>query len=246
MRATRKLFLLSLTLLLSCLLSAAGVYRQAEELPSKVTATELKDRAEPDADALNLAPRGARPFRLPDFGRAERPLTGAEKGTATHLVLQVMDFARTGSEEQIREEIRRLREQCFLSEREAAAVDAGAIAALFASPLGRRMQAAKTLRREFHFSLLCDAADFFPVEGGEQVLLQGVVDCCLEEDGGLVIIDYKTDRVRTEEEIAARAALYRGQLRAYAEALRRILNKPVRECLLYFLTPGKTVRVELD
>ena len=220
-------------------------HRQAEDLPSKVTATELKDRAEPDADAVSLAPRGARPFRLPDFGRAERPLTGAEKGTATHLVLQVMDFARTGSEEQIREEIRRLREQCFLSEREAAAVDAGAIAALFASPLGRRMQAARTLRREFHFSLLCDAADFFPVEGGEQVLLQGVVDCCLEDEDGITVIDYKTDRVKSRAEAEARAGVYTGQLRAYAGALERICKKPVKECLLYFLNVGETVEVEI-
>jgi ATP-dependent helicase/nuclease subunit A len=226
-------------------LAFAYPHRQAEEPPSKVTATELKDRAEPDADAVSLAPRGARPFRLPDFGRAERPLTGAEKGTATHLVLQVMDFARTGSEEQIREEIRRLREQCFLSEREAAAVDAGAIAALFASPLGRRMQAARTLRREFHFSLLCDAADFFPVEGGEQVLLQGVVDCCLEDEDGITVIDYKTDRVKSRAEAEARAEVYTGQLRAYAGALERICKKPVKECLLYFLNVGETVEVRV-
>ena len=218
---------------------------QAEELPSKVTATELKDRAEPDADALSLAPKGGRPFRLPDFGKEERPLTGAEKGTATHLVLQVMDFSQTGSEEQVRREIRRLREARFLSEREAAAVDAGAIAALFASPLGRRMRTAETLRREFHFSLLCDAADFFPVEPGEQVLLQGVVDCCLEEEDGVTVIDYKTDRVKDRAEAQARAAFYTGQLRAYAGALERICKKPVKECLLYFLNAGETVEVEI-
>ena len=70
-----------------------------------------------------------------------------------------------------------------------------------------------------------------------------MVDCCLEEDGELVIIDYKTDSVRTEEEIAERAALYRGQLMAYAEALSRIFRKPVKEGVLFFLTPGREIRV---
>ena len=72
------------------------------------------------------------------------------------------------------------------------------------------------------------------------------MDCCLVEADGLVIIDYKTDRVRMEEEIAERAALYRGQLRAYSKALSRILGKPVKRCVLFFLVPGRTVELPAD
>ena len=224
-------------------LSFVYPHRQAEDLPSKVTATELKDRALPDEDALSLAPRAARPFRLPDFARQERPLSGAEKGTATHLLLQVLDFGKTDSREALQSEILRLQEQGFLSPREAEAVDLGAVLRLFASPLGRRMREAAALRREFRFSLLCDASDFFPVEPGEQVLLQGVVDCFLEEEDGVTVIDYKTDRVRDRAEALARARVYTGQLRAYAGALKRICQKPVKACLLYFLSAGETVEV---
>ena len=190
----------------------------------------------------------SRPFRLPDFARGDKPLTGAEQGTATHLVLQYMDFAKAGSLDGIRGEIERLREARFLSAREADAVDAEAIRRLFASPLGERMLAAPSLRREFKFSLLCDAGDFFPeaVGAGEQVLLQGVVDCFWEEDGQLVILDYKTDRVKNRREAEERARVYAGQLRAYAGALTRICQKPVRECLLYFLNAGETVAVSFQ
>ena len=158
-----------------------------------------------------------------------------------------MDFSRTGSEEAVRGEIERLREAGFLSPRECDAVDAGAIRRLFASPLGERMLAAPTLRREFKFSLLCDAGDFFPeaAGAGEQVLLQGVVDAFWEEDGKLGILDYKTDRVKSRREAEERARVYAGQLRAYAGALTRICRKSVRECLLYFLNAGETVRVEV-
>ena len=159
-----------------------------------------------------------------------------------------MDFARAGSLDGIRGEIERLREARFLSQREADAVDAKAIRALFASPLGERMLSAPSLRREFKFSLLCDAGDFFPeaVGAGEQVLLQGVVDCFWEEDGQLVILDYKTDRVKNRREAEERARVYAGQLRAYAGALTRICQKPVRECLLYFLNAGETVAVSFQ
>ena len=178
---------------------------------------------------------------MPDFSRKDRPLTGAQRGTATHLVLQYMDFAETGSLESVRAEIERLRQKQLLNDKEAAAVDAGAIVKLFASPLGQRMLRAEHREREFKFSLLCDAGDWFPGAEGEQVLLQGVVDCCIEEDGALTVIDYKTDAVRSEEELAARAAYYRGQLSAYAAALRRIFGKPVREGVLVFLSCGKEV-----
>ena len=223
-------------------LSYVYPHREAEALPSKVTATELKGHSEKDEDALSLAPRTARPFRLPDLS-GERPLTATEKGTATHLVLQVMDFGKTGSLDAIEGEIQRLLREGFLSEREARAVDAKAIAGLFASPLGKRMLAAPRMEREFHFSLLCEAGDFFPGAQGEQVLLQGVVDCFLEDEDGITVIDYKTDRVKNRAEAEARARAYTGQLRAYAGALRRICGKPVKACLLYFLRAGETVPV---
>ena len=216
----------------------------AENLPSKLTATELKGRTESDGEADELLPkRGSGVFRMPDFSRKNRPLTGAQRGTATHLVLQYMDFAAGESIEHVRGEIERLRQKRLLSDREAEAVDAAAIAKLFASPLGQRMLHAERREREFKFSLLCDAGELFPDAADEQVLLQGVVDCCIEEDGALTVIDYKTDAVRTEAEIAARADYYAGQLRAYAAALRRIFGKPVKECVLYFLAAGRSVSV---
>ena len=99
------------------------------------------------------------------------------------------------------------------------------------------------MRREFRFSLLCPAESFFEGGEGEKVLLQGVVDCLIEEKGELTVIDYKTDRVRGSE-LAERAKSYAGQLRAYAIAVGRITGKPVKHCALYFLDSGETVFVD--
>ena len=218
-------------------------HRDAETLPSKVTATELKGRGEDDGEAAPLLPERHTSFPMPDFTRADKPVTGSERGVATHLALQCMDFAKTASVDEVRGEIARLECGQFISAREAEAVDAGAIYKLFASPLGRRMRAADALHREFKFSLLCDAEELFGTAEGEEILLQGVVDCCLEERGTLCIIDYKTDRVRTDEEIARRSEFYAPQLRAYAAALRRIFGMEVSSCVLYYLSAGKIVEI---
>ena len=216
-------------------------HAEAQELPSKVTATELKGRAEQDEDAQSIAPKRRRDFRMPDFTKKDKPLTGTEKGIATHLALQYMDISKTGSVEEIERETARLLEKRFISAREKEAVDTQAIYKLFASPLGERMRNADFMKREFKFSLLCRASDLFGKAEDEKILLQGVVDCCIAEDGKLTVIDYKTDNVHTEAEIQERSALYAGQISAYAAALSRIFDMEVRECVLYFLAAGKTV-----
>lgn len=218
-------------------------YKDAEELPSKVTATELKGRGEPDEDAKSMAPRRRMPFRMPDFTKKDKPVTGAERGVATHLVLQYMDFSKSGDIEAVRGEIQRLRAARFLSDREADAVDAEAIVRLFASSIGRRMLCATHMEREFKFSLLCPAEQLYGRAKGEELLLQGVVDCFIEEEDGLVIIDYKTDYLKNAAEARERAGAYIPQVSAYARALGRICGKKVKECVLYFLSVGTEVSI---
>lgn len=222
-------------------LSFSYPHKDAQELPSKVTATELKGRMEQDADAESIAPKIRRAFRMPDFTKKDKPLTGTEKGIATHLALQYMDISETGSPETIKREIERLFERRFISRREKEAVDVQAIFRLFASPLGQRMRSADFMKREFRFSLLCSSGGLLGKAEDEKILLQGVVDCCIAENGRLTVIDYKTDNVHTEEEVQKRSAYYAGQISAYAAALSRIFNMEVGECVLYFLAAGRAV-----
>ena len=210
-------------------------------LPSKVTATELKRLEEPDPEAAQLSPAAAPSFRKPELG-AEKTLTPAQRGTATHVLLQYIDYEKTGSGEEIRAELDRLRKAEFLSEAQAQAVDVACVRRLFASPLGRRILSADKRRREFKFSLLCPAEKFFPDGEGESVLLQGVIDCMITERGEVTVIDYKTDRVRGEA-LRERARSYEKQLGAYAYAVERMTGLPVRECVLYFLHAGVEIKL---
>ncbi len=217
-------------------------HEAATRLPSKVTATELKHLLdESDEEAASLAPTARSRFRTPRLGDAYT-LTPTQRGSAAHALLQHIDYSKTGSEEEIRGELTRMTQEKFLTAQQAEAVDTGCIRRLFASRIGQRIMNADRLRREFKFSLLCPAEKFFPGGEGESVLLQGVIDCMIEENGEITIIDYKTDLVRGSE-LIERAKGYEKQLEAYAYAAQRMTGKPVRECVLYFLYSGETVEL---
>ena len=180
-------------------------------------------------------------LRLPAFMTETRSLTPAEKGTALHLAMQYAVPENCRDPECAAAEVERLREQRFLRPEQAAAVDPKKLSDWYASPLGKRVLTARGVHREFKFSLLAPAALLDPAGRGE-MLLQGVVDCWLEEPDGLIIIDYKTDRV-TRETQEARAAEYAPQLGAYAWALERITGKPAKAAYVYFFTTGTAVRL---
>ena len=220
-------------------------HQVSAQMPSKLTATQLKGRdkdAEAAQDGVEVAP--AKPsvtLRRPVF-QGQRPLTPAQQGTALHMVMQYLDFARTNTLEEIQEEIARLVARQFITPQQGEAVDGERVLAFFQSPLGQRLVASRQMEREFKFSMLVPAADYYPdAEAGEEVLLQGVVDCWFEEaDGTVTVVDFKTDRV-TEHTVEARAREYRPQLEAYSRALSQALGLPVGRCVLWFFALGRDV-----
>lgn len=218
-------------------------HADSEALPSKITATELKhlwDEADPEA--APLIKNRATQFRRFKAGGDQERLSATEKGTATHLVFQHIAYEKATSLQAVQEEIRRLEAAGILNSRQAKGVDAGQIARFFLSPTGELMRSADRVLREFKFSLLRPASKYFPEAKDDEVLLQGVIDCATEKDGRLTIIDYKTDSVN-EENVEARAAIYRSQVEAYAEAMEDITGKRVERRILYFLKPGIAVEI---
>ncbi len=232
----------------------------AVSMPSKVTATELKGNAETQEAAEEAEPLGgagapestpepenrpgelSKPTFRPTFLDGKRGLTAAQKGTATHLVMQYADYARLLTPEGAAGEVERLRAMGTISGEQARAVRPRLLSDFFATEPGRLILGAPKLHRELKFSLLTPSEDIPGFPAGEKVLLQGVVDCCVEDAESLAVIDFKTDRV-TRETAGERAAYYKGQLDAYALAMERVLRKPVRRRILCFLTAGISVDV---
>jgi len=218
-------------------------YPEAAALPSKLTATQLKGRLldyEAAEEAQTPVSSEPIPWRRPRF-LADRPLTGREKGNATHLFMQFVRYEACTTPEGVEQELQRLTQARFLTAAQAAAVNRTWILSLFQSDFGRRILASREVWREFKFSILSDADKYFEHGAGETLLLQGVVDCFWREQDGLVLVDFKTDRV--ENRLEERTARYTPQLTAYAEALGRIFESPVKEKYLYFFDAGREVPV---
>ena len=207
----------------------------AADLPSKLTATQLKGRAldaEAAEDTGSPPPVRRTAFERPDFAAQKLGLTAPQRGTALHKVLQYLDFDRTGSVEEISQEIDRLTAGQFITGEEGRSADPRKLAAFFASPLGRELLAAPIREREYKFSMLLPGEAFFPDARGEEILFQGVVDCWFEDERGITIVDFKTDRVPKPEQ-------YRPQVEAYARALEELLGKRVARKALYFFATGE-------
>jgi ATP-dependent helicase/nuclease subunit A len=113
----------------------------------------------------------------------------------------------------------------------AAARAATAAERALALPVMQRARAAARVWRELPL--------WFP-EGAE--LLEGVIDLVFEEDGALVLVDYKTDGIAAEQALA-QAAHHAPQLQLYGRGLAQALGMPVRERLVLFTTLGQVVAV---
>ena len=216
-------------------------YAAACNAPTKITATQLKGR-EKDREIVQetIQPYVRRDFSAPRFLSGRRPLTGAERGTAMHLVMQHLPLKEDTDVGAVVEDLAARR---FLTREQAEAVDQAAVRRFLASPLASELRKADRVEREFRFSLLMPGEKYFPeLDGGEEVLLQGVVDLFAVRDGGVTVVDFKTDYV-TEDTLPEKIAHYRPQLEAYSAALERILELPVKHRILYFFCAGQAVEV---
>lgn len=219
------------------------------ELPSKLTATELKRRLAKTDDEMQPEERSlikkdrAKFVSFQDYLRHKE--TGStRRGTLTHLVLQNLDFKTAETETDIRDQILKMQKDLVLGKNEAALIDVPSILRFLESDLGKQMKKnADNLNREFTFSVLVPSKELLEDGTDEKVLLQGAIDCWFEEADGIVLVDYKTDHVFGEE-LDERVEKYKSQMHAYSIALSEMIAKPIRRKVLYFLSAGVAVEVK--
>ena len=221
-------------------LDFAYAHPNATRAPSKQTATQRKGRSK-DQEAAEHAPEPRIPnrtWRRPGF--AEKG--GRDYGNAMHAAMQYIHYDRCGDLSGVEQELDRLEKSGFLTREQRRFLRPREIGAFFATPLGRKLVAGAEHIREFKFSILDRGENYGQGLEGEQVLLQGVVDCALMEEDGITVIDFKTDRV-DEQTVKDAVERYRLQVETYADALRRIYGKPVKESFLYFFALGDFCKV---
>ena len=217
-------------------------YTAATQTPSKQTATDRKGRDKDLEASENTVepPVIFRNWREPSFQAMH--LSGRAYGNVIHTVMQYINYEKCGDEAGIRLEIDRLATAGFLTEEQAASVDPGKIWKFFDSVIGRKLCEGTPFVREFKFSILDDGEKYNPDLDGEQVLLQGVVDCALLEEDGIIVLDFKTDYVK-EEMLPTVISRYRPQVETYADALQRIYEQRVKARYLYLFHLDRFVAI---
>ena len=222
--------------------SVSEVKRRYQELHSD----ELQDEAAlsvPAAAVIPPAPGEDDAFAAlqPWLAGVEAAVSGAQRGTALHKALQYITPAADQTTATLRREIDAFVRQGLLSREEAKLVYVPVLAAFCQSDIGRRMAESPELHREYPFTVLLAGGDPLPeTETGEQILIQGVIDCLFREDDAWILVDYKSDRLETADAFRRRYAV---QLALYKRAVEQITHRPVEETYIYSLHLQQEIRL---
>ncbi len=194
-------------------------YEKLRGIQAKASVSALANSAEGEHFAFT-----ARPDFMETSG-----LSAAQRGTAIHRIMQ---FISMDGIPDIDAELDRLTEWQFITEQEAKIADKSALMCFFQSQLYSRIMASNQVHREMRFLTEIPAARFNEGLGGidANIIVQGAVDLCFVEDDGIVVLDFKTDRVK---DMKALSLTYGEQLDIYSKACEKIFSKPVKEKIIY-------------
>ena len=220
-------------------------YEYLSKLPSKLSVSKLRPNIldETDNDEIDvLKPLEA----LPRFLSNETELIKAsDRGTATHIFMQFCDFERLVSNG-FEAELKRLLECSFISSKDAELINGEHIKKFISSDLLRAILKSKKVYREFRFNVMLPATGLSEDErvANENVLVQGVIDSVFEDENGkLVLVDYKTDSVTEQNYIEVLTKRHKTQLSYYKKAIELMFEKPVSATYVYSVPLGKVVEL---
>ena len=161
---------------------------------------------------------------------ADEVVTGAQWGTLMHEAMQWLPVKKY-TQKSMTDMLDLLQAEGKFSDEERSLLSDRSLYGFFNSDLGHRLIASKRVERELPFSMLFDGNRVYPdVENGERLFLQGIIDTVFVEDDQWVLVDYKTDRIKSGDELIRR---YKIQMDLYKEALERLTNMPVKASYIY-------------
>lgn len=185
-----------------------------------------------------------------EYFAAEKPqflskngMNPANRGTATHKFMEFFDYKAEHFD--VDEQIERMVREHHLTEDEAKILERGKLGEFFKSDIAARIKKSPLLLREKKVTVGVRAGDIYPDipenTADEMIVVQGYVDCAFEEDGELVIVDYKTDRRTDEDMLKSR---YINQLKMYEFALHECTGKKIHGTIIYSFDLGKAIKLD--
>ncbi len=209
--------------------SARYQFEQRTVIPSKVSASALVHQELLDHHIARSRP---------SFIQKDQ-MTGAEKGTAMHRFLQFADLKALLQDPDA--EKRRLLDQGVLTKQQVDSLSGDNLHRFVRSQTFQYISQADTVLREYRFTVNIKASDIDPSYSSyDEVILQGAMDCLLIHQNEIIIIDYKTDRVKDVSELSEK---YARQLSLYKNAAEQLFELPVKKCLIYSLDRSAEIEV---
>ena len=171
----------------------------------------------------------------------QETLTGAQKGTVLHLCMQKLEIGKQYRIEEIKELINNLKEREIITKLEAQSVNTNAILKFTKSRIWEELKNAKEIHREKSFYMTIPAKEIYNKELDEKIVVQGIIDLYyINSNNDLILLDYKTDYVQSEEELVQK---YNSQLELYKKALESSLNRKVDKIYIYSTYLGKEIEI---
>jgi ATP-dependent helicase/nuclease subunit A len=183
-------------------------------------------------------------FRRPAFASRDE-VGGTQRGSWTHLFLEHINLSRACDADDLATQFDEIAARLRLPADAREHVDLEAIAWFMDQPEGRALRAAAAVvRREMPFVMAVPPtihnAAARPADPNDITITRGMIDCLYDDGAGLVLIDWKTDRVKGDA-LKERTALYRGQVDIYARAASLMLDRPIKRRELVFLHAREVV-----
>ena len=202
-------------------------------------------------DADGDSEEGKKDRLVPNFlkEKEEKTLTGAARGTAVHKLMEELSFVEA-KETGLEATLDKLVSEGRYPEEYRKVLPKRKIEWFLNSNLGQRLVKAEksgNLYKEAQFMIGVPMREMEPeIDSEELVLVQGIIDLYMEEEDGLVLLDYKTDRVDWETGEEVLASRYKTQLLWYKKALEQMTGKRVKDTMIYSFALGKEIWIEKD
>lgn len=213
-------------------------YTLSTKIPAKLSVSELKrlNSLEDYSQIIKVKDIELPKFIEDENNSAVPNLSGTDYGTLLHSKMEKLSFKNPNVSEILSD----IDDKKLYNKLEKD------IQKFLDSDLYKIISSSDLILKEKPFNLSISAKKVFNFEkdsSDDNIMVQGIIDLYFSHDDGFIIVDYKTDKMKSEEEFVKK---YKIQLLYYKMALENITNKKVICTYIYSFELGREIRIDFE